>query len=552
MPEASSEQPVARNKESEARTSFHIDLWGGLPYLIRQTKKHRQPARCSFWSKSAAEMPKFDGFMSTRRNDFHNFHVEKKIHRTVEHNLRIHRLVETGDAVLVGVSGGPDSVALVHILLAFAPAYSFRIAIAHLNHCLRQNESDRDEAFVTELAKRLELPLHVERQDVRRYQLRHHLSLEEAAREVRYRFYHAIAARFGYDKIALGHHADDNAELILMGLLRGSGPQGLSGMPTVRDDKIVRPLINLRRSQIMNYITAKELDYIEDSSNRDLQFLRNKIRHRLIPELKAEYNPKLAVSLNRLSAILDAENQMIENLIQPIFEKAMIFEKQGNIGLNITELNQQPLAVKRRLIRKAILRVKGNLRRIAFVHIEAALKLAEEGSRARILDLADCIRIRRDHVMLYVSKEELNLRQRVSAPYLSTMPAYQYRLAEPGAIRIKEAALQICFSEIAKDAVSDWCQPDQRIVFFDMEKIRFPLVIRSFCPGDRFSPLGMSGSQKLKKFFIDHKISRAERGSCPIVLSRDKIVWVAGYRMDHSVRITPRTRRILKAELLLA
>ncbi|MEJ2098880.1 MAG: tRNA lysidine(34) synthetase TilS [Desulfobacterales bacterium] len=502
--------------------------------------------------KIAAEVAKYDGFMSTRRNDFHNLRVEKKIHRTVEHNLRAQRMVENGDAVLVGVSGGPDSVALVHILLAFAPAYSLRIAIAHLNHCLRQNESDRDEAFVTELAKRLELPIHVERQDVRRYQLRHHLSPEEAAREVRYRFYHDIAARFGYDKIALGHQADDNAELILMGLLRGSGPEGLSGMRPVRGDKIVRPLINVQRSQIMNYIAAKELDYIEDSSNRDLQFLRNKIRHRLIPELKAEYNPKVTVSLNRLAAILDAEHQMIENLIQPIFEKAVIFEKQGSLGLSIAELNQQPLAVKRRLIRKAILRIKGNLRRIAFVHIEAVVRLAEEGSRARILDLADRIRIRRDNGILYVSREERSLRHRASAPYLPTMPAYRYQLAEPGAISIKEAAVQICFSEIPKDNVIDWHQSDQRIVFLDMEKIRFPLVIRSFCPGDRFSPLGMSGSQKLKKFFIDHKIGRAERASCPIVLSRDKIVWVAGYRLDHSVRITPRTRRILKAELLLA
>jgi tRNA(Ile)-lysidine synthase len=462
--------------------------------------------------------------MSTRHTTFYNLHVEKKIHRTVEHTLRTYRMVQNGDAVLIGVSGGPDSVALVHILLAFAPAYSLRIALAHLNHCLRQNESDRDEAFVTELAKQLALPIHVEREDVHRYQKRHrYLSLEEAAREVRYRFYHAIAARFGYDKIALGHHADDNAELILMGLLRGSGPAGLSGIPPVRDDKIIRPLIHMRRSQIMNYVAVKGLDYIEDSSNRDLQFLRNNIRHRLIPEL-----------------------------IQPIFEKALIFEKQGSLGLSLEELNQQPLAVKRRLVRKAILKVKGNLRSIAFVHIEAILRLAQKGARAQILDLADRIRIRRDGAILSLSKERQRLRQSVRSSFLSTMPAYAYELAEPGVIGIKEAALQISFSEIPKDKVSDWRPTDPRIVFMDMDKIRFPLIIRNFCPGDRFSPLGIRGSQKLKKFFIDHKIGRSERASCPIVLSRNKIIWVAGYRLDNSVRITTRTRRILKAELSLA
>lgn len=497
-------------------------------------------------------MPQNDGSMSARRNGFHNFNIEKRIHRTVDRTLRTYRMVQNGDAVLIGVSGGPDSVALVHILLACAPAYSLRIAIAHLNHCLRQKESDRDEAFVTALAKRLDLPHHVEKEDVRHYQKHHHLSLEEAAREVRYRFLHATATRHGYDRIALGHHADDNAELILMCLLRGSGPLGLSGMPPVRDEKIIRPLIQLRRSQIMHYVTAKELDYIEDSSNRDAQFLRNKIRNQLIPELKAEYNPKLIVSLNRLAAILDAEHQMIADVIQPIFEKAMIFEKQGNLGLAIKELHQQPLAVKRRLIREAILRVKGNLQRIAFVHIEAVMRLVQRGPRAGILDLPDRIRICRDDDILFVSREAQSLRQGAAAPSLSTMPAYEYQLAEPGVIGIKEAAVQICFSEIPKDKVSDWRQPDPRIVFIDMDKIRFPLVIRNFCPGDRFSPLGISGRQKLKKFFIDHKIGRAERASCPIVLSRNEIIWVAGYRLDNAVKITPRTRRILRAELLLA
>lgn len=490
--------------------------------------------------------------MSNQSNGSHRFQIEQKVHRLVRHTLRTHGMLQTGDAVLIGVSGGPDSVALVHILLALAPAHCLRFAIAHLNHCLRQDESDRDEAFVRALAEKLELPIHVEREDVRCYQKRRRLSLEEAAREVRYRFYRAVAARYGYDKIALGHHSDDNAELILMCLLRGSGPLGLSGMQPVRDDTIVRPLIHLRRSQIMQYVAAKKLDYIEDSSNRDSQFLRNKIRNRLIPELKAEYNPKLILALNRLAAILDAEQQMIENLIQPIFENATAFENQDDLGLSIAQLHQQPLAVQRQLIRKAILRVKGNLQQIAFHHIEAVLRLAQKGSRGRMLDLPDRIRIHRDDDMLLVSKEKQNLRNRPGAPFLTALPAYEYRLCEPGLIRIQEAALQICFTQTPKDAASDGRQAGQRIVFFDLDKIQFPLVIRNFRPGDRFSPLGLSGTQKLKKFFIDHKIGRAERLRCPIVLSRDKIIWVAGYRLDDSVKITRQTRRVIKAELLLA
>jgi tRNA(Ile)-lysidine synthase len=480
--------------------------------------------------------------------------IEEKILCKVQHTLITRRMVQAGDTVLVGVSGGPDSVALVHILLALAPEFSFQVAIAHLNHRLRRDESSRDEAFVVSLAEQLDLRVHVERQDVRRYQKNHRLSLEEAARQVRYRFYDAIASKFGYEKIALGHHADDNAELILMYLLRGSGPRGLSGIPPLRDAKIIRPLIDIKRTEIMDYIAVKSLDCVVDSSNRDSQYLRNRVRNRLIPELKAEYNPKLIDSLNRLASILDAEERWIESLIQPIFEKVIVFEKQDRIGFDIEQLNQQNIAVRRRLIRKAVLKVKGNLRRMAFVHVEAAVKLAQKAAASGALDLPDRIRISRQNDILIILRETQNLRHLASAPLLSSTPDYEYRLSKTGEILIKEAALKIRFSEITQEHTPDWRPSGQgaRTVYFDMDKIRFPLIIRNFRPGDRFSPLGMVGRQKLNKFFIDHKVSRAERKKCPILLSRNEIIWVVGHRLDNAVKIDPQTRRILKAELSLA
>jgi tRNA(Ile)-lysidine synthase len=480
--------------------------------------------------------------------------IEEKILSKVEHTLITHRMVQTGDTVLVGVSGGPDSVALVDILLALGPKFSFKVAIAHLNHCLRRDESKRDEDFVVSLAEQLDLPLHVERQDVRHYQKSHRLSLEEAARQVRYRFYDAIASKFGYEKIALGHHSDDNAELILMYLLRGSGPLGLSGIPPLRDAKIIRPLIDIKRSEIMDYIALRSLDCVLDSSNRDSQYLRNRVRNRLIPELKAEYNPKLIDSLNRLAFILDAEHRWIESLIQPIFEKVVVFEKQSRIGFDIEQLNQHNIAVRRRLIRKAVLKVKGNLRRLAFVHVEAAIKLAQKTAASGALDLPDRIRISRQDNVLIISKEAQNLRHLASAARLSSTPDYAYRLSKAGEIFIKEAALKIRFSEIPLENTPDWRPSGQgaSTVYFDMDKIRFPLVIRNFRPGDRFSPLGMTGRQKLNKFFIDHKVSRADRKKCPILLSRNEIIWVVGHRLDNAAKMGPQTRRILKAEVLLA
>ncbi len=485
-------------------------------------------------------------------NNFKNSNIEKKIRRTVENTIGAHHMLQTGDAVLVAVSGGPDSVALVHILCALAPKYALKIAIAHLNHCLRPNESDRDQAFVTALARQLEVPIYAERQDVRRYQKSHRLSLEEAARQLRYRFLHRIAAKNGYDKIALGHQSDDNAELVLMFLLRGSGPSGLSGIPPVRNDIIVRPLINLQRSDILHYLETGGLDYVEDSSNRGLQFLRNKIRNRLIPELQAEYNPHLTKALNRLADILDAEEGWIEGLIQPILKATIVLEQPGKLALSVTDLKPQPIAIQRRLIRKAILRIKGNLRRIAFAHIEAVLRLAHRGPPSGMLDLPEGIRAWRDQDRLLISKVARQTRRRHGGSTIPVQPDYRYTLSKVGDVLVKEAGLQIRFSELANVHAADWRQPDPRVAFLDMAKISFPLVIRNFRPGDRFSPLGMSGRQKLKKFFSDHKISRSERLRCPIVLSRNKIIWIAGHRLDNSVKISPQTRRVLKAELSLA
>ena len=490
--------------------------------------------------------------MTPKNNGYKSSLLEKKILRAVEHTIRTFHMVQNGDTVLVAVSGGADSVALVHILLDLAPRYSLGIAIAHLNHCLREQESDRDEAFVASLAKQLELPFYSGREDVFRYQKQHRLSLEDAARQVRYHFYDSIAAEYGYGKIALGHHGDDNAELVLMNLLRGSGPLGLSGISPVRANKIIRPLIELRRSEIMNYVAVKKLNYVTDSSNRDLKFHRNKIRARLIPQIESSYNPKLIDSLNRLTAIVGAEEGWIEDLIQPIYEKAIVYRKKNRLGLSIADLNQQPVAVRRRLIRKAILAVKANLKRVTFAHVESTWQLAQTGPPYGFLDLPDRIGVRRDGNVLMVFKKGLKASGPDKSASPSQTPEYEYRLSAPGKIIIAEAGLQIRFSEIPNAPLSDLKPSGNRVAFFDMDRIRFPLVIRNFRPGDRFSPLGLSGSQKLKKFFIDHKISRPERSKCPIVLSQHRIIWIAGYRLDNYAKLGPQTRRILKAELLLA
>jgi tRNA(Ile)-lysidine synthase len=321
-------------------------------------------------------------FMCDPKNKKDN-QTEQKILRIVRATIVRYRMFAPGDAVLVAVSGGPDSVVLVHLLHGLAGEYSLKLAVAHLNHSLRGPESDRDAEFVAALARNFDLPLFLEKKDVPGFQRHWRLSPEEAARRVRYEFYDAVASQNRFNKIALGHHADDNAELVLMNLLRGSGPLGLSGIAPVRDDKFVRPLIGLKRSEIMAYIAERKIAFVADSSNMDPACRRNKIRHHLIPELVKSYNPAIVESLNRLGEILQAEDQWIADAIEPVFAACVSNRGFNWIELALPEINAVELAVARRIIRKAIMSVKKDLRRITFLHADSVVELAKKKSGMR-------------------------------------------------------------------------------------------------------------------------------------------------------------------------
>ena len=475
-----------------------------------------------------------------------------KLLRIVKQTVTTYGMLKPGDSVLVGVSGGPDSVALFHLLLTLAPHFSLRLGVAHLNHCLRQNDSDKDAEFVASLASKFNIPFFMHKADVRRYQLENKLSLEEAARRVRHTFLNKTAEKNRFNKIALGHHFDDNAELVLMNLFRGSGPLGISGIPPIRDGKIIRPLIQSNRSEIIAFLDQNELKYTSDASNRDTRFLRNRVRHDLIPLLKTSYNPKISQSLNRLASIISSEEEWIENLIHPLFEKAAINIQDAQIALCVSILSQIHVAAQRRIIRKAISKIKGNLRRIGLTHIDAAINLVESGPVYGNVDLPDRIRIRRKGDILLFSKEKNTLRNGDATSDREEMFAFEYRIEKPESLFIKEIGAHIKFTEMSIENLPDLCGSGQHTGFFDRDVLSFPMVLRNFRQGDRFTPLGMTGTQKIKKFFIDKKVPRKERIKCPILLCREKIIWVAGYRIDESVKVTPTTKNVLNVELSLA
>lgn len=477
----------------------------------------------------------------------------KKVEKTVsEFNM-----LKENDTVLVGVSGGADSVALINILNEIAGSFSLKLGIAHLNHSLRGKESDDDARFVALLSDKLNLPCFMEKKDVIKYKTENGLSLEEAGRRVRYEFFEDIAGKRGYTKIALGHTCDDNAELVLMYLLRGSGPLGISGIPPVRHGlknnlMIIRPLIKTSRKEILGYISEKNLLHVTDKSNLDEKYLRNRIRHSLIPELENYYNPKIVETLNRLASIVRSEDEWMENEMKSILDKNTVLKENNRIVLSVHGINSLHPAAKRRAIRNAVAGVKGDLRRISYSHVELLLTQLESDSDGWRLDLPDRIRVARTGSNLFVSKENIALRNVVSKRKKTDQVYYEYIINEPGIIDAVKEGFKVIFSETKKIDPDEIRKAGQGVAYFDMDKISFPLVLRNRLPGDRFTPLGMTGSKKVSKYMINKKVPEDSRLKLPVMLSNFKIIWLAGHIIGDSVKVTSNTRKILRAELLLA
>lgn len=454
--------------------------------------------------------------------------------------------------MLIGVSGGPDSMALLHLLNRLAPELSIRLGVAHLNHCLRGASADEDASVVHRAAATLKLPCHTARARVIKVKQKLGLSLEEAGRRVRYAFFNKTMLDAGYNKLALGHHSDDNAEQMLMALLRGTGSRGLSGIAPVRDSRILRPLINARRSQIEHFIGKAGIDCVSDASNDDLRFVRNRIRKRLLPLLAAEYNPRIAEHLNRLADVTRTEAAWTDGLVAAEYKRALIERQEGVITLSNNALKVAHPALARRLVRHALQDLTGTLRRITFAHVQSVMNLLRTGSNDKECHLPGGIRIRRsgDRLMLQVipgncrpTAEPTIVNKKVNRTEIST--------PLPSTVEIEAMGIGLRFFSCRPSQLPRWESVDHRRVYFDRARLSLPLTVRPAFPGDRFTPLGASGSQKLKKFFIDHRIPRQARAMVPVLADQQRIIWLVGQRMDDHVKVTARTSEILSIEFFL-
>lgn len=447
--------------------------------------------------------------------------------------IKEHMLFDNGATVIVAVSGGADSVALLDILASLAEL-QLKLIVAHLNHSLRGAESDGDEAFVRELAARYGLPCEVGRVDVQELSSLNKLSLEEAGRVARYAFLHEVAARHRAHAIALAHHADDQAETVLMRLLRGAGASGLTGIAPKTGNGLVRPLLGITRGEIEAYLQARGLAFRTDSSNADTSFLRNRVRHELLPYL-ATFNPAIRDRLVATAEALAAD----EVLLEAITDAAFVRHGKicaGVVALCLPGLAQEPAGVRLRLYRRAILLVKGDLVRLDSRHLHAIDRLVFSSRPSGSLDLPDEVLVARDYARICFSSSPE--RAAVRLPEAVLVGPGVHVIPGCGRIMVKEAFFPDPAGEI---------QPS--VAYFDAEAVPFPWLVRAFSAGDRIIPLGMSGHKKVKDIFIDAKVSRERRSRIPLLFSGDRLIWVCGLRVSAETRVTERTVRVLRAEI---
>lgn len=453
-------------------------------------------------------------------------------------------MLNNGDRVLAGVSGGPDSVALVHTLHAIGRHYQIEVGIAHLDHGMRPEAAAQEAALVQRLAQRLDVACHLDRiQAPKRVG-----NLEAQLRERRYVFLEHTATTHGYTKIALGHHAEDNAEAVLMHLLRGSGIRGLAGIPPVRGNRFIRPLIACRRHAILEYLARHDLPYAHDPSNDDVRFERNRIRRQLIPMLQQNYNPGIVPTLNRLAALCFDETIWFSSYLAPLLDE-IIVTSETKMTLSVDRLTMHPMPIQRRLIRAALRRWQGDVRRIGAHHIETVIQTLLKGDAGRRLDLPGGLQVQRTTAQLCFVRPDNNLR---SPGTVNAQSPFHYQIEKqknlPYVLEIPEANLRLTFSENNLPSKKQMHKASNRVVWFDMAYLTFPLNIRNWRPGDRLHPFGMLGTQKIKDLFINHKLPRDLRRKVPLIFSAETIIWAVGLRRGHLAPISEKTQRILRIE----
>jgi tRNA(Ile)-lysidine synthase len=454
----------------------------------------------------------------------------------VQQTIQEHQMLERGHTVLVAVSGGADSMVLLHALWRLRDLLALQLCVAHLNHQMRPNALE-DARFVETTAHHLGVRCISETSDVPAYQRQHKLSPEDAARQVRYAFLRATAAQLGADRIAMGHTADDQAETVLLHLLRGSGLRGLGGIPPVRGP-IVRPLMQVSHADIVAYAQTHRVPFREDPSNDQRQYTRNRLRLDLIPALRQHYNSCLVPSLCRTARLLADDEAVLQAMAHRHYLAVRLAAVPGAVPLQIDALASLPLGLQRRVLREALAEVMGGLQGVTSTHIAAILALLQSEAGNKWLELPRRLVVERRYDVLLIHRE---------AP--SATVHVDVALPVPGVCWVEALGVTIVSARLPRHAAAGPF-PSGDETWLDADRVGPSVRVRTRRSGDRLQPLGSVYAKKLKAFLIDAKIPRAVRNRLPLVVASTGIAWVGGVRPAEWAKVTAATRTILRLQLL--
>lgn len=457
--------------------------------------------------------------------------------------IREEKLFSPGHHLLVAISGGPDSVALLSLLAELAPSWGLRLTAVHFNYQLRGRESEEDEAFVVAFCRERNIPLLIRRPVL--VKAKRQTSLQALARDARYAAMKSIAFEVGADRIVVGHTANDQAETVLMWMLRGAGLTGLAGMPFMRDALIVRPLLSVGHEEILKYLQQERLQYRKDSSNESARFRRNRIRRELVPVME-QIAPATVRLLQRQAILLRDDERYLDQVAREIYASLVRPDVSGGQRFDRKTFAVIPAAIQRRIVRMVLRQADPKERAPQARVVEEVLRFILNPSNRTCLALKHAAFLR-DGDAIVVNFQERTLPA-------SSVAAESSRLLDvpvpvPSTVywvgTRQEIHVQVIMREVAERLVK---QATPECAVFDADRFSGPLLIRGWRAGDRFYPAGMGGkSKKLQDFFMDAKVGRQERRRIPLLVAHEGILWIIGYRQDERFRVREGSTRCLVA-----
>ncbi|MBC3886873.1 tRNA lysidine(34) synthetase TilS [Acetobacterium paludosum] len=468
--------------------------------------------------------------------------MEKKVNNYIEEE----GILEAGDHILIGVSGGADSLALLYFLDKYKEVFNVSIGVAHLHHGLRGEAADADEEFVRNFCQEKAIPFYSRQRNIPEIAVNEKISIEEAGRNERYDFFRTVAQENGYNRIALGHHINDQAETMLMRLIRGTGVKGVSGIKSSRNNFYIRPFLCLEKKEIVAYCEKNHLAYRTDATNFQKDYTRNKIRLDIMPMI-LEINPKAEIHFNEFTKIANEYEAFFEKYVDRV-QKQLVSRKDDVVYLDRELWLCEEPVVQKEILRRLIFEFKGSLKEIEYNHITAFYHLLKTDKTTWEIHFPHDILLMRRYDRVMVTNRQKDMNQAVISPKL-IIPGKTWIFSKEGIILESKIMTQDEFRKKMSFFSKELENHSEK--YFDYDKMNDNIYLRSRKSGDFFYPTGISGKKTIKKYFIDKKIDRNLRDGIPLLAMNSEVLWIIGYAINGRCLADFNTKNILKVNVTL-